>query len=196
MAKDDHYDLISTGPMNPSEAERQEAEVRMVGREPLWTCPHCRRENPFPYGECMYCHRHEDGKTPYREASPLPRWRCNTCHTDNQGWHCRTCGKEKPEREPGVGSAKDDLVNRPRHYASFEIEPVEFVSRNGLDFLRGNAIKYLCRAFLKGGAEDLKKALRYVQMALEHHYGVHVPINWDGEREVEGLNWNLKGGKK
>jgi hypothetical protein len=189
MAKDDHRDLVPGGSMNPNEAVRREQEA-------TWQCRYCRRENLFPYGECIYCGRHEDGKAPYRGASLLPKWRCDTCHADNQGWHCRSCGKEKPKREPGVGSSKDDPINQPRHYASFEIEPVEFVSRNGLDFLRGNAIKYLCRAFLKGGAEDLKKALRYVQMALEHHYGVHVPIHWNEEREVEGLNWNLKGGNR
>jgi len=159
MAKDDHRDLISkTWPnMSPSERERKEALMETTGA--LWVCRHCRRENPFPYGECIYCGKHEDG-----------------------------VGR--------VDVRQSDPVKQPAHYASFEIEPVEFVSRNKLDFLRGNAIKYLCRAFLKGGAEDLKKALRYVQMALEHHYGVHVPIHWKEEREVEGLNWNLKGGNR
>lgn len=37
-----------------------------------------------------------------------------------------------------------------------------------LDFLRGNAVKYLCRAGRKGDAlTDLKKALRYVEWAIE-----------------------------
>lgn len=37
-----------------------------------------------------------------------------------------------------------------------------------LDFLRGNAVKYLCRAGRKGDAvTDLKKALRYIEWAIE-----------------------------
>lgn len=37
-----------------------------------------------------------------------------------------------------------------------------------LDFLRGNAVKYLCRAGRKGDVlTDLRKALRYVEWAIE-----------------------------
>jgi hypothetical protein len=193
MAKDDHDDLVPK--MNPSEMERKEALLEATG--PLWVCRHCRRENPYPYGECLYCGKYEDGIEQRHGASEIPLWKCAKCFCFNstKRWHCSNCGAEKPKREDW-DKPKDDPINQPRHYASFEVEPVEFVARNGLDFLRGNAIKYLCRAFLKGGAEDLKKALRYVQMALEHHYGVHVPIRWNEEREVEGLNWNLKGGNR
>lgn len=59
-----------------------------------------------------------------------------------------------------------DQIN-PAHYQRFPVEVIE-VTEN-LDFCRGNAVKYLCRAGAKEGADelvDLQKALWYVQRAI------------------------------
>lgn len=53
------------------------------------------------------------------------------------------------------------------HYKDFEIQPVEFIHRNGIDFLSGNVIKYLCRWKSKGGLNDLEKAKHYIDLLIE-----------------------------
>jgi hypothetical protein len=57
------------------------------------------------------------------------------------------------------------------HYKNFKIEPVEFCQRNGLGFIEGLIVKYICRHKLKGGKEDLLKALHCIEMLKEIEYG-------------------------
>lgn len=56
------------------------------------------------------------------------------------------------------------------HYKEFAIQPAEFVHRNGIGFLEGNVIKYVCRHKAKNKAQDLKKAMHYLQLLLELEY--------------------------
>lgn len=58
------------------------------------------------------------------------------------------------------------------HYKDLEIEPAEYNQRNRIPYCEGSAIKYLTRHQAKGGAEDLKKAMHFCQMALEYEYGI------------------------
>jgi hypothetical protein len=56
----------------------------------------------------------------------------------------------------------------PDHYKFGDVEVIDIVQH--LDFLRGNAVKYLCRAGNKSGEstlDDLKKASYYVERAIE-----------------------------
>lgn len=53
------------------------------------------------------------------------------------------------------------------HYKSQEIQPWDFVISNKLGFLEGNAIKYIARHTKKNGAEDIKKAIHYLEKLLE-----------------------------
>ena len=58
-----------------------------------------------------------------------------------------------------------DMVTTPNHYSRHAIEPIRFVTENyGAGFLVGNVIKYITRYDAKNGAEDLKKAARYLEM--------------------------------
>lgn len=50
------------------------------------------------------------------------------------------------------------------HYKNFKIQPIEFIHANGLGFIEGNIIKYVCRHPHKGGPEDLKKAKHYIDL--------------------------------
>jgi hypothetical protein len=65
----------------------------------------------------------------------------------------------------------DDPVNHPSHYCSGDIECIDAIAsalgHDGLiAFCRGNAIKYLWRAGLKGDIEeDLRKAAWYCERA-------------------------------
>lgn len=60
-------------------------------------------------------------------------------------------------------------METPKHYES-KITPVEYIVANGLDFLRGNIVKYVSRDKRKNGAEDIRKAIHYCQMILKYEY--------------------------
>jgi hypothetical protein len=53
------------------------------------------------------------------------------------------------------------------HYKSLVIQPVEFIHKNGIGYMEGNAIKYLTRWRSKGGIEDLRKAKHYIDLLIE-----------------------------
>ena len=53
------------------------------------------------------------------------------------------------------------------HYKDLEIQPFEFIERNGLGYGVGNVIKYLCRYKSKGGIEDLQKARHYIDLLID-----------------------------
>ena len=57
-----------------------------------------------------------------------------------------------------------------KHYRNMKIQPAEFVNENKLLFAEGNAIKYICRHQSKGKADDIKKAIHYLEMILERDY--------------------------
>jgi hypothetical protein len=55
------------------------------------------------------------------------------------------------------------------HYTKMPIQPWEIIERNGLDFWEGNVLKYLLRHKTKNGAEDLKKAIHYIEYLVERY---------------------------
>jgi hypothetical protein len=68
-----------------------------------------------------------------------------------------------------------DIVNEPKHYARWKIEPITYIMRNGFEFWRGNIIKYASRAGYKlyegmdqvqSEITDLEKVIRYSQMRI------------------------------
>lgn len=59
------------------------------------------------------------------------------------------------------------------HYRNFAIQPAEFIHKNQIGFLAGNVIKYVCRHGAKNGVEDLQKARHYIDLLIEHEYGVN-----------------------
>jgi len=76
----------------------------------------------------------------------------------------------------------DDVVTTPKHYAQYDIEPKDFIIRNGLEFWRGNIVKYACRAGHKeyddlndtqSEIRDLKKAIRYAEMRINQINGLY-----------------------
>lgn len=86
-----------------------------------------------------------------------------------------TSGKAFAPAQP-----EGDVVNKPAHYARFKIEPITFIMRNGLEFWRGNPIKYIARAGHKlypgknasqSEIIDLKKAIRMCEMRINQLEG-------------------------
>lgn len=70
---------------------------------------------------------------------------------------------------------QEDIIEKPRHYTHWAIEPITYIMRNGMEFWRGNIIKYASRAGLKqyGGMDlteseitDLRKVIRYSEMRI------------------------------
>lgn len=47
------------------------------------------------------------------------------------------------------------------------IQPWEIIDANNLDFYEGNTLKYLLRWKSKGGVDDLKKAIHYIEHLIE-----------------------------
>lgn len=73
-----------------------------------------------------------------------------------------------------------DIVNEPKHYARWKIEPITYITRNGFEFWRGNIIKYASRAGYKpyegmsdmqSEITDLEKVIRYAQMRINQLEG-------------------------
>ena len=91
------------------------------------------------------------------------------------------------------------MVNKsPSHYTRGTIEVWDFIRDQELNYHLGNAIKYICRAGFKSPAtkaEDIKKAIHYLENELSHttlrfpelkRSGDQLPsIVWDPEREGE-----------
>jgi hypothetical protein len=53
------------------------------------------------------------------------------------------------------------------HYKDLVIQPAEFIHKNGIGYIEGAVIKYLCRWRNKNGIEDLKKARHYLDLLIE-----------------------------
>ena len=79
--------------------------------------------------------------------------------------------KEREDfRENVLAEHTADIVNEPKHYARWAIEPITYIMRNGFEFWRGNIVKYASRAGYKmyeGKTQvqseiiDLEKVIRY-----------------------------------
>lgn len=69
-------------------------------------------------------------------------------------------------------STENDPVNHPKHYTNHPsgVECIE-ITRH-MSFNLGNAMKYLWRADLKNGTEDLKKAVWYLQDEIKRRENV------------------------
>ncbi len=61
----------------------------------------------------------------------------------------------------------DDPVNHPRHYTQHPSGVECITITEHMNFNVGNAGKYLWRASLKGGVEDLRKAAWYINREIE-----------------------------
>jgi len=57
------------------------------------------------------------------------------------------------------------------HY-QLAIEPIDYIVKNNLGYREGNVIKYVSRHKNKNGAEDIKKAIHYLEMILEEYENV------------------------
>ena len=54
-----------------------------------------------------------------------------------------------------------------QHYKSKAIQPWDYIAANELGYFEGTAIKYLSRFKDKGGVNDLKKAIHFIEKLIE-----------------------------
>lgn len=66
---------------------------------------------------------------------------------------------------------KFDNVNHPKHYVGHpsKVECIQITEHMG--FCLGNAMKYIWRADLKNGVEDLQKAKWYIEREIQKRGG-------------------------
>lgn len=65
----------------------------------------------------------------------------------------------------------EDVVNHPSHYTDGKIEVINFIEDKNLNYHKGNAIKYICRAGKKDPKkeiEDLQKAIWYINREIKN----------------------------
>lgn len=86
----------------------------------------------------------------------------------------------KPIRDPYIQQLEDeyqeslkrvDMVNHPSHYTKGEIEVIEFIEDQKLDFCDSQVVKYTCRAGHKDPnkvIEDYEKAEFYLKRKIEN----------------------------
>jgi hypothetical protein len=57
------------------------------------------------------------------------------------------------------------------HYRDMVIQPVDFITKNGIGFLEGCVIKRMCRWRAKDGPKDLRKAIHEIELLIEAEEG-------------------------
>jgi hypothetical protein len=96
-----------------------------------------------------------------------------SCVVPYNDWICDNCFDVK----------EDDIIEKPSHYSRWNIEPITYIMRNGMEFWRGNLIKYSSRAGYKtydGKTQeesevlDLEKVKRYCDMRINQINGEEV----------------------
>lgn len=56
------------------------------------------------------------------------------------------------------------------HYKDLPIQPVDYCQLNKLGFCESCVIKYVSRHRAKNGAEDIRKAIHFLELLLEIEY--------------------------
>jgi len=57
------------------------------------------------------------------------------------------------------------------HYKFMPIQPMEYSMKNNLNACQHTAIKYVTRYKVKGGKQDLLKAIHCIELLIEMEYG-------------------------
>lgn len=100
--------------------------------------------------QCNYCCKKIEGK-PYSFLN------------SDIVWCSKECSQESIVAKMANPVRMTDNVNHPQHYTSHPsgVECIRITEH--MSFTLGNALKYIWRADLKNGTEDLKKAMWYLE---------------------------------
>lgn len=67
-----------------------------------------------------------------------------------------------------------DPVNNPKHYTQYDVECITIAEQMGFNL--GNVLKYLWRADLKNGVQDLEKARWYLTREIDRRHAQTVKV--------------------
>lgn len=106
---------------------------------------------------------------------PSIEYPCNLCDDGRyEYFQPRSTPPEQPTKPPmpPVNPPKDEEINHPRRYAGGKYECIDimldvFGKEAVKDFCLLNAFKYIWRQEKKGGVEDVKKAVCYLNKYIE-----------------------------
>jgi hypothetical protein len=62
------------------------------------------------------------------------------------------------------------------HYRDKGIQPIEYIHANNLGFCEGNVVKYVTRWKDKGGEDDLRKAIHYLELLIQLETEQSLPV--------------------
>ena len=100
------------------------------------------------------------------EWTPLP----GTIHyTTRDGIEDYMRSLNLPEKVPQKGANSKQVSGS--HYSDKEIQPWDYIHANNLCYFTGNCVKYVSRWRDKGGIDDLKKAIHYLEKLIELEQG-------------------------
>lgn len=118
-------------------------------------------------GEEVMFHRHNNSFS-FRHGEHTP-WECIESIREKYKPKYGTWGVAMPDSPSEESQSALDKQVGGNHYKQFAIQPVEFIRKNKIGFVEGNAIKYICRHKLKDGKKDIEKAIHYLEMLLEDY---------------------------
>jgi len=67
------------------------------------------------------------------------------------------------------------------HYKHGDVQPIDLITSQQMNFLEGNIIKYVCRYKYKDGLKDLIKAENYLKLLKSNVY--YQELNKEGVNE-------------
>jgi len=124
-----------------------------------------------------------DSMAEYEDKEADAKWPENWADTTEtaEDWNARMSkGAEEMDKIRGVPRPLEEVLSSPlpairrqaggSHYKDLAIQPVEYCVRNGLGMCESNVIKYVTRHSLKGGKEDLEKAVHMLELLIELKY--------------------------
>lgn len=137
-----------------------------LARNPCRGCQYL--EVPLDQPPCNMCNYFVNNKWAPADAPDAPEKPardCGECDFGKRGeLACRGCERHDTEPAPPM-----DAINPP-HYRQFPIEVIQLCRH--LNFNRGNAVKYLCRAGKKDDeVQDLRKARWYIEDEIQRITG-------------------------
>lgn len=75
------------------------------------------------------------------------------------------------------------------HYKDMAIQPIEYITANGMEYRAANVIKYISRYDKKNGLEDLEKVIHYTEMLIEELQNSKEEALTGYEDEEEGWSY-------
>ena len=76
----------------------------------------------------------------------------------------------QPQHRDRFNPSKEAAKQVGGNHYQLPIQPIDYILKNGLGYCEANVIKYVTRHAKKNGAEDIKKAIHYLEMILENDY--------------------------